>query len=228
MKRTAALILLGLLFMTSGIKAQEFDVDSAVVSDDQILNSGTTIFAFDFSGLAATVNGVDFSGAAQGSDLTTFGFRGSTTNDESNSEMSTALTSVVSVSEAGTRGPFLDISGLTLGVTYELQLLTSGAGTAGSETVTDTTSDTITPSGDLFFGGNGSGAYSIVDTFVAGSSDEEVTFSPDGASPVMLSAINLQEVNDVDDAPEPATLPLLVSGILLLLGLIERRRRVRL
>jgi hypothetical protein len=137
--------------------------------------------------------------------------------------MSAALNDALSFSTTGSRGTGgIQIDGLTSGDTYQLQLFTAGADTAGSETVTDGL-----VSGDLYFGGDGVGAYSIIDTFVAGNTTEYVTITPDSGSTVTISAINLQQQQvQVEDAPEPATLPLCLGGGLAVLAISRGGRRL--
>jgi hypothetical protein len=228
MKHKVALVILSFLCFSPRIQAQTFSIDSGVTSDSQVLDSGTSVFAFDFSGAAVTVNGVGFSDTAATSFFTLSGFRGTVSNDLTGSTLSTFLNDVLASSTAGSHGGGIDLSGLTSGLTYQLQLFTAGAGTTGSETVSDVTMAGTTVSGDLYYGGDGSEFYSIIDTFVASGSDENITFTSDDGSPVTLSAINFQQVDETsnaEDAPEPGTMPFFLAGMVLL-GLAARRHRL--
>lgn len=229
-----AFALLGLLFGWSRLHAQEFSPDGAASDDGQVLNSGTAVFAFDLSGKPVTVNGVDFSSTAEYSSFTLGDFRGTATSDLTNSLMSGSLNSVLSSSTTNGRGyGEIYLSGLTSGLTYELQLFTAGAETdpetgdfiVSSEKVTDGTA-----SGDLLYGGDGSEAYSIIDTFVASASgDEEIDLSGDNGAMVTLSALNLRQVDntsDAQEASEPATLPLFLAGAFFIFARMEWRRRL--
>jgi hypothetical protein len=208
---------LALLFSGVWGVAQDFSLATPVVSDDQVLNSGSAVFAVDFSDISATVNGVDFSSASP--DFAMDGFISNMPNDDSSiSTMSTAFDSVLSVGLANARGGMgqITLSGLMAGQTYELQLFAGGfTEDADSETI----SDGSTP-GDLALGGDGSGVGMIIETFVAGDDGvENIDVNPD-AELIELNAINLREETavapDPADAPEPATWLLLVAGAFLM------------
>jgi hypothetical protein len=223
MKIQTALAVLALLFSGTWTHAQEFSLSTPVDSDDQVLNSGTAVFAVDFSGMAETVNGVDFISSADESDFSAPGFTGTMSNDEGASlQISTYFDNVLSVSAVGSHffGEIL-LGNLTEGQTYFLQVFAGGAGDAGdSETLTDGSS-----TGDLAFGGSGSGVESLVETFVAGSSQETISFSPDNYGSLVLDAVNLrEEAADPAVVPEPSVSELLLAGAFLVLGAAGCRR----
>ena len=219
MKHKAALAVLAFLIIGRWAGAQQFGPSTPLVSDAQVLNSGITVFAFDFTdfmnGTTTTVNGIDFSGAADFSNFTVSDFRGYGSADSPVSTMSTAFGNILSYASLSGKGAgTLNLNGLTSGQTYQLQLFAGWVGDSSSETITQGAS-----SGDLAFGGGGSGAYSIIDTFVAGSGSEDVYFASDDGGMTALTGLNLRE--EITVVPEPSAGMLLGMGVLLMLGLVR-------
>jgi hypothetical protein len=226
MKHKAGLALLALLFMSPWAWAQTFGPSTLIWEDPQVLNSGSPVFAFDIddwlSGTTTTVNDVDFSGAAFGSDLTLVNFSGGLLQGAASvSPMTADFGNVLAVAFAGSTGNsvMISLNDLTLDRSYELQLFVGSAGPAGSETVTDGSS-----SRDLAYGGAGSGADYIVESFVAHNQNEFITITSDTGGNVILNAIDLRE--DPTAVPEPRALAMLAVGGLLMLGWARRFRPV--
>jgi hypothetical protein len=112
----------------------------------------------------------------------------------------------------------ITLSNLTLGATYDVQILNySGDGQAAESTsFLSNTGVTIT---------DNSGQY-VTGTFTATGATEQILFSQDvGPFTPVVGAINVEEQNPVT-APEPSTYALLTSGLLALIFLNIRKRRL--
>lgn len=220
MKHTASFVVLALLFMVSRATAQVFGPNILVTADSQVLDSGTFSFAFDvenflLSGPPTTVNDVEFSAAGYGSSLDIAGFGGVAMGPSAASTMSASFGSVLSFALTSNSGE-IRLNGLTSGQTYQLQLFAGLDGQSGSETVSDGGK-----TGVLAY--DGSGTYSITETFVAMDSTEAIDFAPIGdGGKAVLNALNLRE--EPDAVPEPSIVALFFAGGLLAAGLAEGRR----
>jgi hypothetical protein len=223
--RGLALILALALWTTHApnAQAQVFGTTTLVTEDSNVLNTGTTVLAYDVSNTATSVNGVNFSGATTNGAVTfsLSNFNDSDNNGVDGSYLSSALTDALidNIFNFGT-STAITLNHLTPGTTYALQVFAGTTGVGFGSMYLEDGSAT----GTLSFGNGSSNstAYYTTETFTAGSTGTEtLNFVPISDSYndsfVILDAFNLRAV------PEPSTWAMLVGGVVLLLGALRFR-----
>jgi hypothetical protein len=210
-----------------------------ISGDTDVDTTGTLVGALHLDGAARneTVNGVTFVGlnvtstsssgpfsfSFSGASDSRFGI-GSTNSPYSNLPNSYAL--LLSSNGGGGYGsgngsPYsLTISGLKVGHTYEFEWWNNRSLGSGTESTTATAGNSISLSSNTTGAEGGVGQFAI-GTFTADASSEVISFT--GGD---FDALQLRDLGSAaTGAPEPASLTLLATGALGLLGYAWRRRK---
>jgi hypothetical protein len=215
-------------------RAQVFTSSTPSTADADVLNTGSTALAFDFSDAfigttsTTTVNGVTFSGSqTNAATNVSFAYTNLPNNDTNGTYLGANGTTTTAnyikvlsglMYQANDTSATLTLSGLKSGDAYTLQIFSGTGGVGGpySEIFSDNGMTGLNS-----YGGGVSANYFLTETFTAATSGTETLqlLPPVDSDFTILNAVNLRD----ESVPEPSTYALMLGG-LGMLGFMLRRR----
>jgi fibronectin-binding autotransporter adhesin len=176
----------------------------AITGDTDVFTAGTLAYAYCWSGVSTTVNGVNFTGTASansgGLDVTLtglrnnyYGFTGS-----GSASFSTAYQNMLAGADwNGSASATITLNNLNVGHAYVAQFWVGdwrNYNTVRSETIKGSASDNITPTLNYQVGSSGSGSF-VIGSFTASATTQTFTLTPGGSQPsVQINALQLRDL----------------------------------
>ncbi len=197
--------------MASGLVAKAasitWNTPVAIAGDVDVSTSGTLAYAYCWSGISTTVNGVSFTGTTSTSSgganvaLSGFGNNNTSFTGSGSASFSTAYQNMLTGADwNGSASATITFNNLTVGHAYFAQFWVGdwrSYNTSRNETIKGSASDNITPTLTYQVGGSGSGTY-VIGSFTATATSQTFTLTPGGSSPsVQINALQLRDLTSI-------------------------------
>ena len=181
-----------------------WDTPVGIAGDTDVATAGTLVYAYCWSGISTTVNGVSFTGSTSGNSgsvnvaLTGFGNNYYGYTGSGSTAFSTAYQNLLAGADwNGSASGTITLNHLIVGHAYVAQFWVGdwrGYNTVRSETITGSASDNITPTLTYQVGSSGSGTY-VIGAFTASAVTQTFTLAPGGSSPsLQINAVQLRDL----------------------------------
>jgi autotransporter-associated beta strand protein len=172
----------------------------AISGDANVATNGTLIYAYCWSGISTTVNGVNFTGTTSansgGADVTLNGFGNNYTSFGSSPGSAAYQNMLAGADWNGSAAGTIILNNLTVGHVYVAQFWVGdwrNYNTVRSETIKDSASDNITPLLTYQVGSSGSGTY-VIGSFTASAATQTFTLTPGGSqASLQINALQLRD-----------------------------------
>jgi len=192
-------------FMASGLgvlaASITWNTPAAIASDTDVSTTGAVVYAYCWSGISTTVNGVSFTGTTSGSsggtDVTFTGLGNNYTSFGSSPGSAAYQNMLTGGDYNGGAGATVTLNHLTVGHNYVAQFWVGdwrNINTVRSETIRGSLSDNITPTLNFQVGSSGSGSY-VIGSFTASATTQGFNVTPGGSSPsAQINALQLRDL----------------------------------
>jgi autotransporter-associated beta strand protein len=176
---------------------------ATITGDADVTTTGTVVYAYCWSGISTTVNGVNFTGTTStsgaGTDVALSSGLGNNFTSFGSSPGSTAYQNMLTGGDYNNGGAdTVTLNHLTVGDTYVAQFWVGdwrNINTVRSETIKGSASDNITPTLNYQVGSSGSGSY-VIGRFTAFATTQTFTLTPGGSSPsAQINALQLRDLS---------------------------------
>ena len=200
-----SIITLGTLIafnLSASAASTTWNTPVTIASDSDVSTSGTLAYAYCWSGISTTVNGVNFTGTTSassgGTDLTMSNLGNNYTSFGSGPGFSAAYQNMLTGGDYNFSGTAtVTLNHLTIGHAYVAQFWVGdwrNINSVRNETIKGSGSDNITPSLSYQVGSGGSGTY-VIGSFTASAATQTFTLTPGGSSPsAQLNAFQLRDL----------------------------------
>jgi autotransporter-associated beta strand protein len=175
----------------------------AITGDTDVTTTGAVVYAYCWSGISTTVNGVNFTGTTStsgaGTDVILSSGLGNNFTSFGSSPGSTAYQNMLTGGDYNNSGvDTVTLNHLTIGNIYVAQFWVGdwrSINTVRSETIKGSASDNITPTLNYQVGSSGSGTY-VIGLFTAFAATQIFTLTPGGSSPsAQINALQLRDLS---------------------------------
>jgi autotransporter-associated beta strand protein len=181
-----------------------WDTPVGITGDTDVATPGTLVYAYCWSGVSTTVNGVNFTGTTSGNSgsvnvtLDGFGNNYYGYTGSGAAAYSTAYQNLLAGADwNGSASGTITFNNLIVGHAYVAQFWVGdwrAYNTVRNETITGSTSDNITPALTYQVGSSGSGTY-VIGAFTASAVTQTFTLTPGGSSPsLQINALQLRDL----------------------------------
>jgi autotransporter-associated beta strand protein len=174
-----------------------------IAGDSDVSSTGILAYAYCWSGISTTVNGVNFTGTASttgaGTDVTLSSGLGNSFTSFGSSPGSTAYQNMLVGGDYNNGGAdTVTLNHLTIGDIYVAQFWVGdwrSINSVRSETIKGSVSDNITPMLSYQVGSSGSGTY-VIGRFTASAATQTFTLTPGGSQPsAQINALQLRDLS---------------------------------
>ena len=174
-----------------------------ITGDTDVTTTGAVVYAYCWSGISTTVNGVNFTGTTStsgaGTDVTFSSGLGNNFTSFGTSPGSTAYQNMLAGGDYNNSGiDTVTLNHLTVGDIYVAQFWVGdwrSINTVRSETIKGSASDNITPTLNYQVGSSGSGSF-VIGRFTAFATTQTFTLTPGGSSPsAQINALQLRDLS---------------------------------
>ncbi len=175
----------------------------AITGDADVTTTGAVVYAYCWSGISTTVNGINFTGTTStsgaGTDVTLSSGLGNNFTSFGSSPGSTAYQNMLTGGDYNNGGAdTVTLNHLTIGDIYVAQFWVGdwrNINTVRSETIKGSASDNITPLLTYQVGSGGSGTY-VMGSFTASAATQTFTLTPGGSQPsAQINALQLRDLS---------------------------------
>jgi autotransporter-associated beta strand protein len=189
--------------LTSAASPVTWNSPAAIAGDTDVSTTGMVVYAYCWSGISTTVNGVNFTGTTStsgaGTDVTLSSGLGNNYTGFGSSPGSTAYQNMLTGGDYNNGGAdTVTLNHLTIGDNYVAQFWVGdwrSINTARSETISGSASDNITPTLSYQVGNSGSGTF-VTGRFTASATTQTFTLTPGGSSPsAQINALQLRDLS---------------------------------
>ena len=189
--------------LTPATQAIAWNTPVPISGDTDVATTGAVVYAYCWSGISTTVNGVNFTGTTStsgaGTDVTLSSGLGNNFKSFGSSPGSTAYKNMLTGGDYNNSGvDTVTLNHLTIGDRYVAQFWVGdwrNINTARSETIKGSASDNITPTLSYQVGSSGSGTY-VIGRFTAFATTQTFTLTPGGSSPsAQINALQLRDLS---------------------------------
>ena len=176
---------------------------AAIAGDADVTTTGAVVYAYCWSGISTTVNGVSFTGTTStggaGTDVTLSSGLGNNFTSFGSSPGSTAYQNMLAGGDYNNGGTdTVTLNHLTVGDVYVAQFWVGdwrNINSVRSETIKGSASDNITPTLNYQVGSSGSGSF-VIGRFTAAATSQTFTLTPGGSQPsAQINALQLRDLS---------------------------------
>ncbi len=189
--------------LTPATQSITWNAPVAITGDTDVTTTGAMVYAYSWSGISTTVNGINFTGTTStsgaGTDVTLSSGLENNFTSFGSSPGSVAYQNMLVGGDYNNSGvDTVTLNHLTVGDIYVAQFWVGdwrNINTVRSETIRGSASDNITPTLNYQVGSSGSGTY-VIGRFTAFASTQTFTLTPGGSSPsAQINALQLRDLS---------------------------------